>query len=221
MARLIFDIETNGLAPTKVWVIITKDIDTGVISSYVEGQWPTFNKSIAQAQEVIGHNIIGYDIPACERLLGTDFSACKVTDTLVMSRLANPQREAHSLGHWGEKLGYPKGDYSDWTHYTHDMLLYCEQDVNVNHEVYKALLKELDGFSTDSLELEHGVQRIIQEQVRNGWLLDTPKARDLVAELQEKSYELEEVVQQVFLPLPTYIKEIVPKLKKDGSYSIV
>ena len=221
MARLIFDIETNGLAPTKVWVIITEDIDTGVISSYVEGQWPTFNKSIAQAQEVIGHNIIGYDIPACERLLGTDFSACKVTDTLVMSRLANPQREAHSLGHWGEKLGYPKGDYSDWTHYTHDMLLYCEQDVNVNHEVYKALLKELDGFSTDSLELEHGVQRIIQEQVRNGWLLDTPKARDLVAELQEKSYELAEVVQQVFLPLPTYIKEIVPKLKKDGSYSIV
>jgi len=221
MTRLIFDIETNGLAPTKVWCIITKDIDTGVISSYVEGQWPTFNIAIAQAQEVIGHNIIGYDIPACEKLLGTDFSACKITDTLVMSRLADPQREAHSLGHWGEKLGYPKGDYSDWTHYTHDMLLYCEQDVNVNHEVYKALLKELKDFKPDSLELEHGVQHIIQQQIRNGWLLDSPKARDLVAELQEKSYELEEVVQQVFLPLPTYIKEIVPKLKKDGTYSIV
>ena len=221
MTRLIFDIETNGLAPTKVWVIITKDIDTGVISSYVEGQWPTFNKAIAQAQEVIGHNIIGYDIPACERLLGTDFSACKITDTLVMSRLANPQREAHSLGHWGEKLGYPKGDYSDWSQYTHDMLLYCEQDVNVNHEVYKALLKELDGFSADSLDLEHDVQNIIQQQIRNGWLLDQPKARDLVAELKEKSYELEEIVQKVFLPLPTFHKAIVPKVKKDGSYSIV
>ena len=221
MTRLIFDIETNGLAPTKVWCIITKDIDTGVISSYVEGQWPTFNIAIAQAQEVIGHNIIGYDIPACEKLLGTDFSACKITDTLVMSRLADPQREAHSLGHWGEKLGYPKGDYSDWTHYTHDMLLYCEQDVNVNHEVYKALLKELEDFKPDSLELEHGVQHIIQQQIRNGWLLDSPKARDLVAELQEKSYELEEIVQKVFLPLPTFYKAIVPKVKKDGSYSIV
>ena len=221
MTRLIFDIETNGLAPTKVWCIITKDIDTGVISSYVEGQWPTFNIAIAQAQEVIGHNIIGYDIPACEKLLGTDFSACKITDTLVMSRLADPQREAHSLGHWGEKLGYPKGDYSDWTHYTHDMLLYCEQDVNVNHEVYKALLKELKDFKPDSLELEHGVQHIIQQQIRNGWLLDQPKARDLVAELKEKSYELEEIVQKVFLPLPTFYKAIVPKVKKDGSYSIV
>ena len=221
MARLIFDIETNGLAPTKVWCIVTKDIDTGSVVTYVEGQWSQFNKAIAQAQEVIGHNIIGYDIPACEKLLGTDFSKPKITDTLVMSRLANPQREAHSLGHWGEKLGYPKGDYSDWTQYTHDMLLYCEQDVNVNHEVYKALLKELEDFKPDSLELEHDVQRIIQQQVRNGWLLDQPKARDLVAELMEKSYELEEVVQQVFLPLPTYIKEIVPKLKKDGTYSIV
>jgi len=221
MTRLMFDIETNGLAPTKVWCIVTKDIDTGSVVTYVEGQWSQFNKAIAQAQEVIGHNIIGYDIPACKRILKTDFSTVKITDTLVMSRLANPQREAHSLGHWGEKLGYPKGDYSDWTQYTPDMLTYCKQDVTVNHEVYKALLKELEEFSSDSLELEHGVQSIIQNQVRNGWLLDQPKARDLVAELQEKSYELEEVVQQVFLPLPTYIKEIVPKFKKDGSTSIV
>jgi len=221
MARLIFDIETNGLAPTVVWCIVTKDVDTGSVVTYLEGQWSEFNKAITQATEVIGHNIIGYDIPACERLLKTDFSTVKITDTLVMSRLANPQREAHSLGHWGEKLGYPKGNYSDWTQYTPEMVEYCTQDVTVNEQVYKALIKELDGFSSDSLELEHGVQRIIQEQVRNGWLLDTPKARDLVAELQEKSYEFEEVVQQVFLPLPTYIKEIVPKLKKDGTYSIV
>jgi len=221
MTRLMFDIETNGLAPTKVWCIVTKDIDTGSVVTYVEGQWSQFNKAIAQAQEVIGHNIIGYDIPACKRILKTDFSTVKITDTLVMSRLANPQREAHSLGHWGEKLGYPKGDYSDWTQYTPDMLTYCKQDVTVNHEVYKALLKELEEFSSDSLELEHGVQSIIQNQVRNGWLLDQPKARDLVAELQEKSYELEEIVQKVFLPLPTFYKTIVPKVKKDGSISIV
>ena len=221
MTRLMFDIETNGLAPTKVWCIVTKDIDTGSVVTYVEGQWSQFNKAIAQAQEVIGHNIIGYDIPACKRILKTDFSTVKITDTLVMSRLANPQREAHSLGHWGEKLGYPKGDYSDWTQYTPDMLTYCKQDVTVNHEVYKALLKELEEFSSDSLELEHGVQSIIQNQVRNGWLLDQPKARDLVAELKEKAYDLEEEVQQVFILLPTFVKEVTPKVKKDLSISIV
>ena len=101
------------------------------------------------------------------------------------------------------------------------MLLYCEQDVNVNHEVYKALLKELDGFSADSLDLEHDVQNIIQQQIRNGWLLDQPKARDLVAELKEKSYDLEEEVQLVFVPLPTFVKVVTPKVKKDGAFSTV
>lgn len=221
MARLIFDIETNGLNPSKVWVIVTKDIDSGTVETYVEGEWPAFNLAIKNAEEVIGHNIMGYDIPVCERLLKTDFSNCQITDTLVMSRLANPQRDAHSLAYWGEQLGYPKGDYNDWSQYTPEMVEYCKQDVNVNEQVYKRLLIELDSFGSESIVLEHEVQRIIQKQIRNGWLLDVPKARDLVAQLKEKSYDLEEIVQQVFLPLPTYIKEIVPKLKKDGTTSIV
>ena len=219
--RLIFDIETNGLAPTKVWCIVTEDIDSGVILTYVEGQWQLFNEAIAEATEVVGHNILGYDIPVCERLLGTDFSGPKVIDTLVLSRLANPQREGHSLGAWGATLGFPKGNYSDWTQFTPEMLVYCKQDVAVNREVYKALTKELTDFASSSVELEHDVAKIIQQQVTNGWLLDRPKARDLVAELQEKSYSLEEEVQRVFIPLPTFVKEVTPKVKKDGNISTV
>jgi len=221
MTKLIFDIETNGLNPSVVWVIVTKDVDSGTVVTYVEGQWPEFNKAIAQAEEVIGHNIMGYDIPVCERLLGTDFTKVAIVDTLVMSRLANPQRDAHSLAYWGEQLGYPKGDYNDWTQYTPEMVEYCKQDVDVNEQVYKRLLIELDSFGSKSVLLEHEVQRIIQKQIRNGWLLDQPKARDLVAELKEKSYDLEEEVQRVFKPLPTFIKEVTPKVKKDGMFSTV
>jgi len=221
MPRLIFDIETDGLAPTQVWVIVTKDIDYGTVTTYVEGEWHDFNEAIKEAEEVIGHNIMGYDIPACERLLGTDFSGLKITDTLVMSRLANPQRDGHSLAYWGEQLGYPKGDYEDWSQYTPEMVVYCKQDVSVNEQVYKALVSELDSFGDESLLLEHGVQNIIQKQIRNGWLLDQTKARDLVAELREESYNLEEEVQRVFKPLPTFIKEVRPKIKKDGTMSIV
>ena len=228
MARLIFDIETNGLNPSIVWVIVTKDIDTGVVHSFTEAPigsgrrgWDAFNDYVAQATEVIGHNIIGYDIPVCERLLGTDFSKATIVDTLVMSRLANPQRESHSLKWWGEQLEYPKGDYNDWSCYTVEMRDYCEQDVNVNEQVYRRVLSELDSFGDQSILLEHNVQTIIQKQVRNGWLLDVPKARDLVALLKERSYTLEEEVQKVFIPLPTFVKEVQPKTKKDGSISIV
>ena len=82
--RLIFDIETDGLKPTVVWVIVTKDIDTQEVKTFYK-PFDTFNEYISKAEEVIGHNIIGYDIPVCERLLGTTFDHCKVTDTLVLS----------------------------------------------------------------------------------------------------------------------------------------
>ena len=197
------------------------NIDSGEYTAYTEGQYDLFNKAITLADEVLGHNIIGYDITACEKLLGTDFSACKITDTLVLSRLANPQRKAHSLGAWGESLGFPKGDYNDWTNFNPDMLAYCKQDVAVNNEMYKAVLKELKGFSPSSIELEHKVMRITQQQMRTGWLLDQPKARDLVAGLKEQSFDLEEEVQRVFKPLPTFIKVVSPKVKKDGTFSTV
>jgi len=219
--RIIFDIETDGLKPTVVWVIVTKDIDSGEVKVFEKNQWDAFNQYIKQAKEVIGHNIIGYDIPVCERLLGTTFKHCTITDTLVMSRLANPQREAHSLDYWGGLLGNEKGTYSDWSRYTPEMVEYCKQDVNVNESVYERLVHELADFGNESSILEHKVQTIIQKQIRNGWLLDQNKARDLVAELKEKAYDLEENVQRVFLPLPTFIKEITPKIKKDGSTSIV
>jgi DNA polymerase-1 len=58
-------------------------------------------------------------------------------------------------------------------------------------------------------------------QIQNGWLLDERKATDLVAELKEKQNDLEEAVHEKFRPLPTFVKEIVPKYKKDGSLSSV
>jgi len=221
MSRVVFDIETNGLEPTCVWVICVSDIDSGIKQVFTSTQWANFNAYIRTVDEVIGHNIIGYDIPACEKLLKTDFSDLKVTDTLVMSRLANPQRDGHSLKWWGEQLGYPKGDHDDWSQYSAEMLSYCKQDVSINEQVYTALVSELDSFGNESIILEHEVQNIIQQQIRNGWLLDLHKATDLVAELKEESYNLEEEVQRVFKPLPTFIKEVSPKIKKDGSTSIV
>ena len=80
MTRLIFDIETDGLDPTVVWCIVTLDIDSGEYTTYTAGQFEAFNKAVTQATEVIGHNIIGYDIPACEKLLGTMFKSTKVID---------------------------------------------------------------------------------------------------------------------------------------------
>ena len=224
MSKIVFDIEANGFEPTLVWCIAAYVLESKQMITWAGDELQEFNSWLKDQGdcEVIGHNIIGYDIPVLKKLLGTDFSKCKVTDTLVMSRLASPSREGgHSLDNWGKTLGQHKGDFNDFTAYSDDMLEYCKQDVTVNELVYQRLLHELRDYGSESIDLEHRVQGIISQQIKTGWLLDQEKAFLLLAELKEKKYDLEDEVHQTFKPLPTFIKEVTPKIKKDGTYSIV
>ena len=67
----------------------------------------------------------------------------KIVDTLLWSQFLNPERVGgHSLAAWGERLGYPKGDFTDFTQYSDEMLEYCKQDVRVNYQILRALEKE-------------------------------------------------------------------------------
>ena len=224
MKQIVFDIEANGLNPDKVWCIIAYERGAKEYITWSGDDLVCFKDWIKEQGEleVIGHNIIGYDIPVLEQLLNVDFSKCKVTDTLVMSRLAQPSREGgHSLENWGQLLGFPKGEHNDWDNFSQDMVEYCRQDVRVNELVYQRLLRDLAGFGNQSIVLEGQVQRIISKQIKNGWVLDQEKSFVLLAELKEKKFDLEDKVHEKFKPLPTFIKEITPKVKKDGSYSVV
>jgi len=224
MKQIVFDIEANGLNPDTVWCIIAYEREAKEYIEWSGDTLPNFKDWVKEQDEleVIGHNIIGYDIPVLERLLKVDFSKCKVTDTLVMSRLAEPSRlGGHSLENWGQLLHQPKGEHSDWLNFSQDMVEYCKQDVRVNELVYQRLLRDLRDFGTESVMLEGQVQRIISKQIENGWLLNQRAAFNLLGELKEKKFDLEDKVHEKFKPLPTFIKEITPKVKKDGTYSVV
>jgi DNA polymerase I-like protein with 3'-5' exonuclease and polymerase domains len=224
MKQIVFDIEANGLNPDTVWCIIAYEREAKEYIEWSGDTLPNFKDWVKEQDEleVIGHNIIGYDIPVLERLLKVDFSKCKVTDTLVMSRLAEPSRlGGHGLENWGQLLHQPKGEHSDWLNFSQDMVEYCKQDVRVNELVYQRLLRDLNSFGTESVVLEGQVQRIISKQIENGWLLNQRAAFNLLGELKEKKFDLEDKVHEKFKPLPTFIKEITPKVKKDGTYSVV
>lgn len=224
MSRIILDIEANGLKPTKIWTICIKEIDGDdqEVKDFERGEKFKGWLQGANVTEIIGHNILGYDIPVMERLLDINFSGIKLTDTLILSKLANPQREGgHSLKEWGMRLGNYKGDYTDWSALTPEMVEYCKQDVEVTHTVWLEVLNETRNFGSKSIELEHEVQRVVQAQIDNGWLLDQEKAYLLLAQLKEKQIELEENVRKTFKPLPKEVKTITPKYKKDGTLSTV
>lgn len=221
--RIILDIEANGFNPDKIWCVVTLDVDTKEVVSYTQ-TYGQLKKDLAEVDEIIGHNILGYDIPVIERLLDIDFSSIKLTDTLVLSRITNPTRSGgHSLGAWGESLGYPKGEFTDFSAYSKEMLDYCITDTKVNMKVYERLLIESKGFSGESLQLEMDVHRIISKQTQSGWLLDEQKAFMLLAELKENMLAAESKVRERFVPLPVWVQKNYPKnpTKKDGTEAAI
>ena len=217
---LVFDIETDDLQATRVWCIVAQDPDTEEIFKFTPDELQKGYEFLASADRLIGHNIIGFDIPMIHKFSDVDLSNIPVIDTLVLSRLFNPTREGgHSLENWGYKLGYNKIDFNDYLTYSQEMLDYCVRDVQLNTQVLMELRKESKGFSPDSISIEQGVAKIIKEQETNGFKFDMKYAELLLADLREKKQSIEDEVQKTFKPKWVDDKLVTPYIKKDGQLS--
>tara|TARA_B100000029_G_scaffold441159_2_gene458766 strand:+ start:3733 stop:5463 length:1731 start_codon:yes stop_codon:yes gene_type:complete len=218
--RLVFDIETDDLHATKVWCLVAQNLDSGEIFKFPPSKLEEGYKLLTTADTLIGHNIIGFDIPIVEKFGNIDLSDKKIIDTLVLSRLFNPTREGgHSLETWGYKLGYPKIEFEDYLNYTSDMLNYCVRDVQLNTRVMHELQKESKGFSPQSIDIEQGVAKIMKQQEQDGFAFDMQASLSLLAELREKMQKIEDEVHSTFKPKWVDIKEVTPYIKKDGNLS--
>lgn len=196
---IYLDLEADGLEPTQVWCVVTRQNGANTVHTTPE----TLLEALRGSVSVVGHNLIGYDLPVLERLWGLHIEPERIIDTLVLSRLCDPSKSGgHSLKNWGNDLGFPKGDHTDWSQLSPEMIKYCERDVEVTEAVHKRLLQEMsDCFSPESVELEHQVQYSVQQQQRNGWTLDQTLSRELCATFMERMNEIEETLQRQFRPI--------------------
>ena len=219
MTSYVFDIETNGLNPTKIWCASLLDVDTKEQFNYGPDALDKALDSLQNADKLIGHNILGFDIPVIKNLTGIDLFDKTIVDTLVLSRLFNPVREGnHGLERWGYHLGCPKIDFHEYDTYSTEMLKYCEQDVYLNYRVYMALKKESAGFTKQSVELEHNVALLLNKQRQHGFLLDQEKCGSLLEELSTLSLNIEEdIVKAMGKPATAY--ELRPKYTQAGKLS--
>ena len=216
--KMIFDIETDDLNATKVWCLVAKELN-GKIHKFGHNQIQDGLDLLSTADALIGHNIIGFDLPVLEKLYDFKFTG-QVIDTLVMSRLYNPVREnGHSLKTWGFRVNMYKKEQPEFTTYSPEMLEYCVGDVCLNEKVYEHLLNEGKGFSEQSLELEHRVAKIINQQEKSGFYFDSRKAMELLADLQDKKSQTELAVQTTFKPKLVDDKIVTPYVRKDGQLS--
>ena len=214
--KVVFDIETTMTAD-KIWCIVCKHGDT--YYQFKEDRLHRFAELIKQTEEVIGHNIIGFDIPVVNTIFGYDvFANCKVTDTLVLSRLLNPMIEGgHSLRNWGTKLGQNKIHFEQFDYFSEDMLTYCRNDVELTERLYKFLISKTKDFG-QSIELEHRVAQIIQKQHERGFKINVVEAYELQSKFQEDMNDLTTKVRQTFPPMKIEEKFIPKSNNKARGY---
>ena len=80
--------------------------------------------------------------------------------------------------------------------------------------------KESVGFSKECIELEHKTSvEYYKQQYENGFLFDEKNAMILLGSLNKRKQEVEKEVHETFKPKWVDVKEVIPKLKKDGTLS--
>lgn len=202
---LIFDIETDGLLldVSKFWVGVAYCIETKEEKIFYEAQ--DMVTYLNEADTLVGHNIIGYDIPTLNKLSIIHInSSIRLIDTLILAKLAYYDKDkswSHSLDAYGERLGEKKGSYNDWSRYTKEMEEYCKQDVKVTYKLYQHLKRKTSWLPETALLLEQNVQKVVTQQYIAGWRFDVKKARRLHVELVEEKEKAEEHLWAVFKPL--------------------
>lgn len=233
--RYIFDIETDGLLDeaTKIHCLVLKDLDTGKVQVFQQYGDPVAHnvadglKVLMQADLIVGHNVIKFDIPVIEKLYPW-FDHGPVHDTLVMTRLiwsnikdhdADLMRKgklptklfgSHSLEAWGHRLGNYKGDFKGpWDVCTQEMIDYCVQDVEVTTALYQKILSK--DYAEEAIQLEHDVAWLMAKQERNGFCFDEAKAAELYAQLSQRRSDLERELKAEFGSWEVKLPDFIPK----------
>ena len=196
---IYLDLEADGLQPTTIWCVVTRENGVSTVHTTPD----TLCKALEGSVSVVGHNLIGYDVPVLKRLWSVSIASERIVDTLVISRLFDPSKSGgHSLRNWGNELGFPKGDHSDFSCLSQEMIDYCIQDVAVTEAVHQKLLQSMQNWENkDCIELEHKVQWIVQQQENNGWLLNQELANDLCATFKEGMNDIQYELQEMFPPI--------------------
>ena len=172
---MIIDLETNGLLndATRIHCAAIHYCDDNQTDSYNDERIGKGMSSpvvraiqhIEMADYIIGHNIVGFDLPVIKSIYNWFNPTGIIIDTLLLSRLYHPNLLSidkqhawkhmplqlygrHSLESYGYRLGEYKGNFgatTDWSEWSQEMEDYCVQDVKVTVKLWNHFHKYLSG----------------------------------------------------------------------------
>lgn len=245
----------------RLWCVVVRDVDTDEVISLTSTQGNTITKDQVKkafegCTEIIAHNGIKFDFIALDLFGVLDYEVgylgkpdklfgkeVKITDTLIRSRLFNPDRYGgHSLEAWGKRLGNFKDDFrqqsidarliqsnapkgEEFRQYSDIMLSYCQQDTLVTKLVYLELEQEFTSYPkwTKPEKLENKLADLAIRRESYGFWFDKEAAIACLEDLQEKMQALANKVNPILPPKPMNkgtLKAYTPpknQLKQDGT----
>ena len=166
---LVFDLETDGFLKqaSTIHCLSIYDSETDETITYNDqgSKEPVVRgiQRLEDADQICGHNIIGFDIPVISKFYPWFDRTADCLDTLLLSRCYHPNileidkkhqwkhmplklYGRHSLESYGYRLGEFKGNFcatTDWKDWSEEMENYCVQDVNVTHKLWNHFQKYL------------------------------------------------------------------------------
>ena len=232
MSELVFDLEANGLyhEVDRIWGM-GYQIDEGE-PTWSDDCMDCFSESaeiLNNAGKLIGHNIVGYDLPVLKKLFGwTPKKSQIIRDTMLYSRLcythlaqidkstskwdiSGKMVGSHSLGAWGVRMGEPKMPSPDFANWTDADIKYALQDIVVTKKLWNFFKKK--DMSEEALENEHGFAKIISRQMYHGVDFDKEKGTELYIKLHEDKIELGKKLTEAFVGHFKNMGEFTPKVK--------
>lgn len=221
---VIFDIEADGLLweATKVHCLVARYEDDTVKECIGHAQIVDFmEQAIAEGTILVGHNILGYDLPVLSRVVGVDTSLAKVVDTLVLSRMLNYKRPSgHSLASYGESFGIKKEgqDIEVWDELTPLMLERCRSDTAINLKIFNKFKRFVEDEAwQEAIEIEHFVAKTCVKMEQTGIPFDVEGALALRNDIVALLAPIDEIIARDFRPKAVPIKTVVPRLTKAGT----
>ena len=222
----VFDIETDGLLDemTKIHVLSWMDNDGNVQHTH---DYDAMRIFFEESPVLIGHNIIRFDIPAVEKVLGVKVKA-DLIDTLALSWYLNHDRMRHGLEGYGEDYGVPKPVIKDWNSLTPEEYAHrCNEDVKINTRLWRDLDIKLNKLYQDPSEKHRFIQYLsfkldcAREQETLRWKLDVEKAKVHLEEWETLKAEKTEALADAMPKRSLFATRNKPKVmeKKDGSLS--
>lgn len=144
--NLLFDIETDGLTPTVIHMIGIIDLDTNKYFSFNGDDVAEAIVLLSEADLLVGHNVLGYDIRVMEKLTGglVKFDTSRVVDTLPLARDLIPGLANYKLSTLGKIVGLSKLEAPSFQTYTPLMETYCRRDCEVSALLFHYLMERLD-----------------------------------------------------------------------------